>query len=1078
MRRGPSNGGAYMASNAWDLLRERLTAGDARARLIREWPVIRGFADEPDLEMARQDFRKYILSLDEDAFASFRAAFIFSFAPRLRLVGLTDGMDAAAQQARYAAYISQNDIEAKRFRNFSWLRADLDGIRTLRVDPVVFSPDEFALGDAVTALFNRAAPWIQQAVEGAPSDESARALADIAGEFGALVNASGPSNRMLPHARDMYAQTLEWVARTHEALHQYAEAQRWYLEARRAYAAMGAQTEGEAVASRLRKMNATAEGDVDLAVADALRALTPDPAGAKRPLTGSLEHAGAIVALLQQTLNASDVFAAEQLADRAVDALVSAGYVDPGLDESDSAFARWVAAVPAELTGNAVFAELATVAKLYAAVLQARSDVALRKPAPAAVPVARIRGDSDRAFAQMQRFFALISRLGAEVDAAPLRLDRAWAEMGANPVEDEATFEARLAEAAKGTRTAFDDLNDLARALAAISQQKNERIGRGESLDPLLLEAEQHQAVARRLGNARYVASFAMLRADMLVMLKRPADALPILSAAQDDLFPVAGGDRPAAAAAPERAILVDLLSYIAVTYSMLGEDALASKTSGEAIDEVELDRYRISSPYLQSSFFGTRAKIYAVGVWSAFKTNDREAMLERMELSKARSLALLRNPAPGPSLDRLELERQFRAISSEIDADPGNADALERRRRVWDLLAIARRAARSSQLPRFSLAALHALLDADEAIVYYYWLSQNTLLVTALDTANVVVERVTLAGDERAALETLVEALRTLQRYNASIDAAVRRFSGSFLPASIRALIARKRRLIVSPHRILHQFPFHALAWEDGLLIEQFAVSYAPNVSALLLPAFPEPARSVLLIATSDYEIDARGRPLRADGATPQRLPSLPGLEQEIEAIAGAYTAAGCTTERLLNEHATKQELHALDDSRALESFGYVHVATHGSSAASDEPMESQVYLRDAILNGLEISQLQMNADIVVLGVCFSGQRAIAARWMDELGGDDLFGLQAAFATAGARSILGSLWVANGSAATAVLTSTHRALAQGALPEVALQSAIIEYLANSTAMTRHAYYWAPFFISVMGRRARRKENP
>jgi hypothetical protein len=79
-------------------------------------------------------------------------------------------------------------------------------------------------------------------------------------------------------------------------------------------------------------------------------------------------------------------------------------------------------------------------------------------------------------------------------------------------------------------------------------------------------------------------------------------------------------------------------------------------------------------------------------------------------------------------------------------------------------------------------------------------------------------------------------------------------------------------------------------------------------------------------------------------------------------------------------------------------------------------------------------------------------------ARWMTELGGDELFGLQAAFATAGARAGLGSLWVANDSAAALPMTALHAELARGCDPEIALQAAILDYRARF-ADRRQAYF-------------------
>src|SRR6266699_3222337 len=58
-----------------------------------------------------------------------------------------------------------------------------------------------------------------------------------------------------------------------------------------------------------------------------------------------------------------------------------------------------------------------------------------------------------------------------------------------------------------------------------------------------------------------------------------------------------------------------------------------------------------------------------------------------------------------------------------------------------------------------------------------------------------------------------------------------------------------------------------------------------------------------------------------------------------------------------------------------------------------------------------MEIANWQLRANLVVLSACCSGQRPISGRWMEELPGDELFGLQSAFFMAGARRMLSCLW-------------------------------------------------------------------
>ena len=135
----------------------------------------------------------------------------------------------------------------------------------------------------------------------------------------------------------------------------------------------------------------------------------------------------------------------------------------------------------------------------------------------------------------------------------------------------------------------------------------------------------------------------------------------------------------------------------------------------------------------------------------------------------------------------------------------------------------------------------------------------------------------------------------------------------------------------------------------------------------------------------------------------------------------------------------------------------------------AQNDPFESCLYLRDGALSSFEIAALQLRAELVVLAACHSGQRSIAGRGLDRLPGDDLFGLQAVLFDAGVQTMLGALWPVHDATALAILVDFHRAYAGGAAPDKALQAAIVAHLGN-TERRRDVFYWAPFFLSSLGK--------
>jgi len=86
----------------------------------------------------------------------------------------------------------------------------------------------------------------------------------------------------------------------------------------------------------------------------------------------------------------------------------------------------------------------------------------------------------------------------------------------------------------------------------------------------------------------------------------------------------------------------------------------------------------------------------------------------------------------------------------------------------------------------------------------------------------------------------------------------------------------------------------------------------------------------------------------------------------------------------------------------------------------------------------------------------------------MDELPGDDIFGLQSALFKAGVASVLGSLWIVEEQSSSAILRSVHRHLADGVDSPEALRRAVKEYLSGAPARANGVYFWAPWFISSL----------
>jgi hypothetical protein len=222
------------------------------------------------------------------------------------------------------------------------------------------------------------------------------------------------------------------------------------------------------------------------------------------------------------------------------------------------------------------------------------------------------------------------------------------------------------------------------------------------------------------------------------------------------------------------------------------------------------------------------------------------------------------------------------------------------------------------------------------------------------------------------------------------------------------------KKRVIFSPHHSLHLFPFHAARWEQGFVRTEFAVSYTPNFSSLLLPWNKRPENRILAIGISQF--------------TDCSVPALRNVEADVQTIRSYYEAAGAKVEVLLGPEATRARIGALRDSGELSKFRCIHLGTHGRSVfeTPNEPLESSLQLQNGRFDAMDIASLQLSADLVVLSACNSGQRAIRLRNLGEAPRDDIFGLQSALFKSGARSILGSLWIVHVDTASFITREFH----------------------------------------------------
>jgi CHAT domain-containing protein/Flp pilus assembly protein TadD len=256
----------------------------------------------------------------------------------------------------------------------------------------------------------------------------------------------------------------------------------------------------------------------------------------------------------------------------------------------------------------------------------------------------------------------------------------------------------------------------------------------------------------------------------------------------------------------------------------------------------------------------------------------------------------------------------------------------------------------------------------------------------------------------------------RMLGHSNKLYDLLIRPFSQSI----------KTDNLTIIPTKFLHYLPFQALHNGDNYLIETAEISYSPSASIWLscLKRYFNVPDSALLIGVSDEQT--------------------PLIKTEIEILGKLFKKSI----KLVNEDATLENLH-----KNLPDTNVLHLACHGKFR-HDNPSFSSLRLFNENLSVNDTRNLDLKNKLVVLSACETGLNKIVA-------GEELIGLARGFLSAGASSLVLSLWAVNDTATLDLMREFYRNLPKSSNPKKSLQAAQIKLLKKNP----HPYFWSPFIL-------------
>lgn len=431
--------------------------------------------------------------------------------------------------------------------------------------------------------------------------------------------------------------------------------------------------------------------------------------------------------------------------------------------------------------------------------------------------------------------------------------------------------------------------------------------------------------------------------------------------------------------------------------------------------------RRRIHDPRLRAGVAVYLRHLPWVTVETAYDVDDAPALLQAIEMAKARILGELR-PTQTVVDATLEPKVFMDALKKALAADHA-------RRHLLAFLADT-----TAELPIGDVGILGLLLTADGD----WHAAKIPLTPMQVAGAMVVIEqRVSGAGALRAIAK--IDPAHPEERPFDDAIAVLAPLVSWLEPFVMAGKLLPGDTLLVSPDGPIHNVPFAMLPLAGRLLIEHFAVASVPSAVLLLdRCAAPPPRRAIALLVPTAAETQ-RGQNYECETASLERF---------------------LTTEQLAG-----RAVSANDILRVLGGDGGVlHVAAHGKVSKS-APLRA----RGISLSG-EDGGYWLTADDVLrmpLAGAHVSLRACVSGVVTQITSREALGLVWAFLAAGSASLLAASWSVDIDSAQRFFALFYDEWLGRGRSRAAAHRAACCALRQAGGAMAHPYHWAPFTLTI-----------
>ncbi|MEX0905572.1 MAG: CHAT domain-containing tetratricopeptide repeat protein [Balneolaceae bacterium] len=361
-------------------------------------------------------------------------------------------------------------------------------------------------------------------------------------------------------------------------------------------------------------------------------------------------------------------------------------------------------------------------------------------------------------------------------------------------------------------------------------------------------------------------------------------------------------------------------------------------------------------------------------------------------------------------------------------------------------------------------------LLSSNETLITYI-MGENSLYAMVLCNGDISMHNL---GESAGLTEQINEIKRAVVGGNTQLYREKARSLYSKLLEPLETSIHTKE-LVIIPDQILHYLPFEMLLTnsveeaayhELPYLIKKYQVKYAPSVAMLEIMnnQKPETPRNLLAMAPF-YRGAVQGKDEMGIERYLMNLSPLALTRYETNEIGRMFTE-----KRSLRDYIFPEKAELLMDNQAtrsrlmntpLDEYGFIHFATHAFVHESNPDLSGIALSGDTQSSGIvyvsDIYNLQMNADLVVLGACETGLGSIYR-------GEGLIGFTRAFIYAGAANLVVSMWRVNDQPTSRLMINFYKNIREGMSYAESLQQAKLELINNpEMAAPRN---WAAFILN------------